>query len=69
MVPAMTNEENSSSPIKGVNLPKLAEDESNWVLYQERLENAVTAMKGLRCHLQGTTCKLEAIEQRSDRDW
>ena len=65
----MTNKENSSSPIKGVNLPKLAEDGSNWVLYQERLENAVTAMKGLRRHLQGTMCKLEAIEQRSDRDW
>ena len=69
MGPAMTNEENSSSLIKGVNFPKLTEDRSNWVLYQERLENAVTAMKGLRHHLQGTTHKLEAIEQRNDGDW
>ena len=54
MGPATTNEESHIMTIKGLNLPKLAEDGSNWTLYQERLENTITATKGLRRHLHGT---------------
>ena len=50
MGPVTTNEEISSSNVKGISLPKLAEDSSNWVLYQEHLENTVTASRGLRRH-------------------
>jgi hypothetical protein len=68
MGPATANEENpSSTSVRGINLPKLAEDGSNWVLYQERLENAITATKGLRRHLQGTARKPEPLETRDDQ--
>src|SRR5271170_2702694 len=69
MGPATTNEESSNSTVKGMNLPKLAEDGLNWVLYQERLENAITATKGLRRHLQGTARKPEPLEQKPNGQW
>src|ERR1700733_12008570 len=69
MGPDMTNEINSSSTIKGVSLPKLTEDGSNWITYQERLENAVTATKGLRRHLNGTARKPEPLIQKPDGKW
>ena len=69
MGPATTNEESHIMTIKGLDLPELAEDGSNWTLYQEQLENAITATKGLRRHLHGTTWKLEELEQCSDKKW
>lgn len=70
MGPDTTKEEATSSgsyAIKGLNLPKLAEDGSNWVLYQERVENAIIATKGLRRHLHGTVHKPEPLEQRAEK--
>ena len=69
MGPVMSNEEHFSSSIKGISLPKLAEDGSKWVLYQEQLENTVTATKGLRCHLHGMAHKLEPLELKTDQKW
>ena len=69
MGPTTTNKESHIMTIKGLNLPKLAEDGSNWTLYQEQLENAITATKGLRRHLRGTAQKPEELEQCSDKKW
>ena len=69
MGPATTNEEISTSTIKVINLPKLVEDGSNWVMYQERVENAIMATKGLRRHLLGTARKPETLEQKEDGKW
>ena len=69
MCPTTTNKESHVTTIKGLNLPKLAEDGSNWTLYQEWLENTITATKGLRRHLCGTMQKPEELEQHSDKKW
>ena len=69
MGPVTTNEESSTSTIKVVNLPKLAEDGSNWVMYQEHVENAIMATKGLQRHLLGTTHKPETLKQKKDGKW
>ena len=62
MGPAVTNDDQSTYLIKGITLPRLAKDGSNWVVYQEHLENAVCATKGLQKHLEGTALKLEPLE-------
>ena len=69
MGPMVTNEESSTSTIKVVNLPKLVEDGSNWVIYQECIRNAIMATKGLWRHLLGTAHKLEALKQKKDGKW
>ena len=43
----------SSSSVKVTNLPRLAEDGSNWVTYKERILNNLTS-KGLMRHIRGT---------------
>ncbi|KAG6901407.1 hypothetical protein C0995_012326 [Termitomyces sp. Mi166 len=45
-------------------IPKLMADGSNWLTYQEHVQNAVTSKK-LRCHLVGTTCKPVALIKHS----
>ena len=62
MGPAVTNDNQSTYWIKGITLPRLATDSSNWIVYQEHLENAVCATKGLQKHLEGTVLKLELVE-------
>ena len=69
MGPTTTNKESHVMTIKGLNLPKLAEDGSNWTLYQEWLGNTITATKGLRRHLCGTMQNPEELEQHSDKKW
>ena len=66
MGPAVTNNDQSTYSIKGITLPRPAKDGSNWVVYQECLENTVCATKGLQKHLEGTALKLELLEQRPD---
>ena len=63
MGPAVTNDDQSTYSIKGIITSlRLAEDGSNWVVYQEHLENAVCATKGLQKHLEGTVLKPEPLE-------
>ena len=45
-----------NTTIKVTQLPKLASDGENWLTYQERVTNAVTA-RGLCCHLVGTALR------------
>jgi len=52
----------SASTIKVVSLLKLTSDGSNWTTYQDHVVNAIKA-KGLRCHLSGTVCKPDNLEE------
>ena len=44
MGPTTTNKESSMSTIKVINLLKLMEDGSNWVMYQKCVKNAIIVM-------------------------
>ena len=52
MGPGSTSNMSSSSSVKVTNLPRLAEDGSNWVTYKERILNNLTS-KGLMRHIRG----------------
>ena len=53
----------SSSNIKVINLPRLAEDGSNWVTYKERIINNLTS-KGLMRHVKGLVKPPATLEER-----
>jgi hypothetical protein len=52
------------STSKGLSLPKLRSDGSNWATYSERISNYLTS-KGHRRHVQGTTRKPEVLIERN----
>ncbi len=57
---------NTTSTVKFLNLPRLKDDGSNWILYKEQIPNAATS-KGLKCHLTGTVKKpAELTESNGD---
>jgi hypothetical protein len=53
MGPGSSSNMSSSSSVKITNLPRLAEDGSNWVTFKERIINNLT-LKGLMRHVRGT---------------
>ena len=54
----------SSSGIKISNLPRLAEDGSNWVTYKERILNNLTS-KGLMRHVRGMARQPVQLTERN----
>ena len=54
----------SSSSVKVINLPRLAEDGSNWVTFKERILNNLTS-KGLMRHIRGTARQPVQLTERN----
>jgi hypothetical protein len=52
MSPAMDSTTSASSTSSLYNIPQLAEDGSNWIMYKERVYTAITA-RGLRKYVEG----------------
>ena len=68
MGPTDSSTMSTTDALKLIKLPKLKDDRSNWIMYQERIINTLTH-KGLKRHVLGTAWVPDEIEIRNSKSY